>query len=45
MDISEKVPMSEHELNQILKDKGILKGQAKAFLKAQEKYDVNDAQT
>ncbi|SUM34537.1 glucosaminidase [Staphylococcus gallinarum] len=41
MDISEKVPMSEHELNQILKDKGILKGQAKAFLKAQEKYDVN----
>ena len=41
MDISEKVPMSEHELNQILKDKGILKGQAKSFLKAQEKYDVN----
>ncbi|RIP37438.1 autolysin [Staphylococcus gallinarum] len=41
MDISEKVPMSEHEINQILKDKGVLKGQGKAFLTAQEKYDVN----
>ncbi|MCG7338234.1 N-acetylglucosaminidase [Staphylococcus sp. ACRSN] len=41
MDISEKVPMSEQEINQILKDKGVLKGQAKSFLKAQEKYDVN----
>jgi len=41
MDISEKLPMSEKELNDILKDKGILKGKGKTFLKAQDKYEVN----
>lgn len=41
MDISEKVSMSEDEINKILKNKGILKGKGKTFLKAQEKYDVN----
>ncbi|OEL04159.1 N-acetylglucosaminidase [Staphylococcus casei] len=41
MDISEAVPMSEDELNHILKDKGILKNQGAAFLKAQDKYEVN----
>src|SRR5699024_9377233 len=41
MDISEKVSMSEDEINKILKNKGILKGEGKTFLKAQDKYDVN----
>lgn len=41
MDISEKVSMSEKELNNILKDKGILKNKGKAFLKAQDEYEVN----
>ncbi|PHK50267.1 N-acetylglucosaminidase [Staphylococcus edaphicus] len=41
MDISEKVSMSEDEVNRILKDKGILKNKGKAFLKAQDKYEVN----
>lgn len=41
MDISEKVPLSEQEINHILKDKGILKNQGKAFLEAQDKYEVN----
>ncbi|WP_436854697.1 N-acetylglucosaminidase [Staphylococcus caeli] len=41
MDISEKVPMSEQELNDMLKDKGILKDKGKTFLKAQDKYEVN----
>ncbi|TGQ03570.1 hypothetical protein EN860_035075, partial [Mesorhizobium sp. M00.F.Ca.ET.217.01.1.1] len=36
-----KKPMSEDEINKILKNKGILKGKGKTFLKAQEKYDVN----
>ena len=31
MDISEKVPMSEAEVNKILKGKGILEKQGKAF--------------
>ncbi|MDW4260126.1 N-acetylglucosaminidase [Staphylococcus saprophyticus] len=41
MDISEKVSMSEEELNSILKDKGILKNKGQAFLDAQDKYEVN----
>ncbi len=41
MDISKKVDISEKQVKEILKDKGILKGQEKAFLKAQEKYDIN----
>lgn len=41
MDVSEKVSISESELNDILKDKGILKNKAKTFLKAQDKYEVN----
>lgn len=41
MDISEKVSMSEKEVNDILKDKGILKNKGDAFLKAQDKYEVN----
>lgn len=41
MDISEKVPMSEAEVNKILKGKGILEKQGKSFLDAQDKYEVN----
>lgn len=41
MDISEKVPMSEKEVNKILDDKGILENQGKYFIEAQEKYEVN----
>ncbi|MBO1199828.1 N-acetylglucosaminidase [Staphylococcus simiae] len=41
MDISEKVPLSEQEINNILQDKGVLKNQGKAFLEAQDKYEVN----
>ncbi|MBA8760272.1 autolysin [Staphylococcus schleiferi subsp. coagulans] len=41
MDLSEAVQMSEKEVNQMLKGKGILEGQGKAFLDAQNKYDVN----
>src|SRR5699024_927806 len=41
MDISEEVSMSEQELNEILKDKGILKNKGEAFLNAQDKYEVN----
>ncbi|EHJ07859.1 N-acetylglucosaminidase [Staphylococcus simiae] len=41
MDISEKVPLSEREINNMLKDKGILKNQGQAFLEAQDKYEVN----
>ncbi|MCD8891726.1 N-acetylglucosaminidase [Staphylococcus nepalensis] len=41
MDISEKVSLSEDEVNDILKSKGVLKGKGKAFLKAQDKYEVN----
>lgn len=41
MDISEKVPMSEAEVNHILKGKGILENQGHTFIKAQDKYEVN----
>ncbi|QLK86667.1 N-acetylglucosaminidase [Staphylococcus sp. 17KM0847] len=41
MDISEPVNMSEEEVNTMLKGKGILEGRGKAFLEAQERYDVN----
>lgn len=41
MDISEEVPMDEAEVNQMLKGKGVLENKGDAFLKAQEKYDVN----
>lgn len=41
MDISEKVPMSEAEVNRILKGKGILENQGQTFIKAQDKYEVN----
>ncbi|HGZ4361900.1 TPA: N-acetylglucosaminidase [Staphylococcus aureus] len=41
MDITEKVPMSESEVNQLLKGKGILENRGKVFLEAQEKYEVN----
>lgn len=41
MDISEPVPMAVSEVNSLLKGKGKLSGQGEAFLKAQEKYDVN----
>lgn len=40
-DISKKVDVSEKQVKEILKDKGILKGKEKAFIDAQEKYDVN----
>lgn len=41
MDISKKVDISEEQVKEILKDKGIFKGREKAFLEAQETYDVN----
>lgn len=41
MDISKKVPMNEDEVRRILRNKGILTDQAKTFLKAQDKYQVN----
>ncbi|MDT4051811.1 N-acetylglucosaminidase [Staphylococcus arlettae] len=41
MDISEPVYLSEKEVNQILRDKGVFKDKGKAFLEAQEKHDVN----
>lgn len=41
MDITETVPISEEEVNRILKDKGILEDQGKAFIEAQDKYHVN----
>lgn len=41
IDISKKVDVSEKQVKEILKDKGILKGKEKAFIDAQEKYDVN----
>lgn len=41
MDISEKVLMSESEVNHILKGKGILEDQGHTFIKAQDKYEVN----
>ncbi|HBE8359824.1 TPA: N-acetylglucosaminidase [Staphylococcus aureus] len=41
MDITEKVPMSESEVNQLLKGKGILENRGNVFLEAQEKYEVN----
>ncbi|MGV3041838.1 N-acetylglucosaminidase [Staphylococcus rostri] len=41
MDLSEPVNMSETEVNEMLKEKGILEGHGKAFLEAQERYDVN----
>ena len=41
MDISEKVPMSEKEVNHILKGKGILENKGSTFIKAQDKYEVN----
>lgn len=41
MDLSEPVKMSEAEVNEMLKGKGILEGRGKAFLEAQERYDVN----
>ena len=41
MDLSEPVQLSQDEVNQMLKGKGILENQGEAFLKAQEQYDVN----
>ncbi|ANZ32699.1 N-acetylglucosaminidase [Staphylococcus carnosus] len=41
MDISEKVPMDEKEVNKMLKGKGIFEKQGSTFLKAQDKYGVN----
>lgn len=41
MDISEPVNMSEEEVNEILKGKGILEDRGQDFLEAQDKYDVN----
>jgi len=41
MDLSKKVDISEKQVKDILKDKGVLKGKEKAFINAQEKYDVN----
>ncbi|WP_371868729.1 N-acetylglucosaminidase [Mammaliicoccus stepanovicii] len=41
MDISKKVNISEKDVKEILKDKGVLKGKEKAFLDAQEKHGVN----
>lgn len=41
MDISEKVPMDEKEVNQMLKGKGVLENKGKTFLKAQDEYGVN----
>ena len=41
MDISQKVPMSEKEVNHILKGKGILENKGSTFIKAQDKYEVN----
>lgn len=41
MDISEPVSMDEKEVNQLLKGKGVLENKGDAFLKAQDKYDVN----
>jgi len=41
MDISEKVDISEKQVKDILKDKGVLKGKEKAFLNAQDKYNIN----
>ncbi|RIL72153.1 autolysin [Staphylococcus devriesei] len=41
MDISQKVPMSKSEVKTMLKGQGILEDQANAFIKAQDKYDVN----
>lgn len=41
MDISEPVHLSEDEVNQMLKGKGILENQGKAFLEAQKATDVN----
>ena len=38
MDITEKVPMSESEVNQLLKGRGFLENRGKVFLEAQEKY-------
>ncbi|MDU0451637.1 N-acetylglucosaminidase [Staphylococcus chromogenes] len=41
MDLSEPVQLSEEEVNQMLKGKGVLENQGKAFLEAQKQYDVN----
>lgn len=41
MDITERVPMSESEVNHLLKGKGILENRGKVFLEAQDKYEVN----
>ncbi|MCT6533083.1 glucosaminidase domain-containing protein, partial [Staphylococcus aureus] len=40
-DMTEKVPMSESEVKQLLTGKGILENRVKVFLEAQEKYEVN----
>lgn len=40
MDITEKVPMSESEVNQLLKGKGILENRGK-FSRSSRKYEVN----
>ncbi|PCF84061.1 N-acetylglucosaminidase [Staphylococcus delphini] len=41
MDLSEPIEMSEDEVNDMLKGKGILEGHGKAFLEAQKENDVN----
>ncbi|WP_086428141.1 N-acetylglucosaminidase [Staphylococcus cornubiensis] len=41
MDLSEPIQMSEDEVNEMLKGKGILEGHGKAFLEAQKENDVN----
>ena len=41
MDISQQVPMSKRDVNQMLKGYGILENQADAFIEAQDKYKVN----
>ncbi|UDI77670.1 N-acetylglucosaminidase [Staphylococcus taiwanensis] len=41
MDVSQTVPMSKHEVKQMLKGYGILENQAEAFIDAQDKYNVN----
>jgi beta-N-acetylglucosaminidase len=41
--ITDKYKGTEADLNKYLADKGVLKGKAKAFLAAQEKYNINAA--
>lgn len=41
MDLSKTVNMSEEEVNEMLKGKGILEGRGKTFLEAQKRHNVN----